>query len=283
MLDFLKTRYNTTLAIAHVNYQLRGNDSDDDELFVQELAKKYQIPCFISHYPQTTSGHDEKSLRDYRYNFFCLISEQQDFDTIALGHQKNDQAETFLMNLIRGSGPLGLASMAPEHGKIIRPLLNTSREDIIQYLSACSLPFRHDKSNADVRFTRNRIRQDLIPFLEQRFNPNILATLARSAALFSDTLPLSDSSVSRCPVTYEENIVSFARSSFVALPNIKQKALLRSLSRILSGERHTPTQNALDELRKIIIGTKTSSAHLKIGPLKCTRNHDRVFLLYLPS
>ena len=283
MLAFLKTRYHTTLAIAHVNYQLRGKESAGDEIFIQELAKKYQIPCFIAHYPQTSDKHDEKSLRDFRYRFFSLISEQQSFDTIALGHQKNDQAETFLMNLIRGSGPLGLASMPPEHGKYIRPLLDTSREDILQYLSACKLPFRQDRSNADVRYTRNRIRKELLPLLERRFNPNILATLAHSAMLFGDMDQLRETQTDSCPVIYQENTAAFSRSDFQTLALPAQKTFLRSLARILSNEQCTPTLPMLSELRKIIVATKTQSASLTIGLLKCTRNHDRVFLLYLPS
>ncbi len=283
ILAFLQKRCSTTLAIAHVNYQLREEESKADELFVRGLAKQYQLPCFVKRYPKNTKKFDEESLRNFRYHYFTEIATKHGFDTIALGHQKNDQAETFLLNLLRGSGALGLASMLPKHGPYIRPLLDTSRGEILQYLSTRHLKFRLDKSNADVRFTRNRIRKELIPFLQNRFNPNIITTLAHSATLFRDRTRDTGDDASICPVSYQPNKAVLSRRDFRALPMPVQKTLLRNIARTISEKQFTPTQAVLSELRKIIIATKTESTSLSTGPLKCTRNHDRVFLLYLPS
>jgi tRNA(Ile)-lysidine synthetase-like protein len=281
ILVFLKSKNPSfALAIAHVNYRLRGEESENDELFVRELAKRYRVPCFVKRYPKNSRKSDEKSLRDFRYTFFSSLSEQHGFENVALGHQKNDQAETFLLNLIRGAGPLGLAGMSPKQGRYIRPLLNTSREDILAYLSACGLSFRSDKSNTETRYTRNRIRKELIPLLEARFNPNIVNTLARSATLFGDTTNKETGAPEECPVTYHGDTASFSRTDFQTLLSLSQKTLLRNISRTLSAKQHTPTQTTLDEFKKLITAKKTPSASLTAGPLKCERNHDTVFLLY---
>lgn len=282
MLVFLQKRYATRLAIAHVNYQLRGEESEKDELFVRELAKRYRVPCFVRRYPKNSQKDDEESLRDFRYTFFSALSKKHHFDTIALGHQQDDQAETFLMNLLRGSGPLGLASMLPKHGDYIRPLLDTPREDILRYLAVRGLAFNSDVSNTETRYTRNRIRHELIPLLQKRFNPNIVATLARSAALFSDLSRKYEENHDMCPVTYHEDTAHFSRVHFCALQAGSQKTLLREIMRTLSGTRYTPTQAILDEFRKVIAATKKPSASVMSGPLKCERNHDTVFLSYSP-
>lgn len=187
MLAFLSQKYSFSLGIAHVNYQLRGEDSAADERFVLTLAQRYQIPCFIQRYP-SSQPHDENTLRDFRSAFFKKLMDQHRFDRLALGHHMGDQAETLLMNLIRGTGPMGMAGMPPKHGSHIRPLLALDRTQILRYLTARSLEFRTDKSNTDTRYTRNRIRHELLPLLQDRFNPNIIATLARSAARFQDSL-----------------------------------------------------------------------------------------------
>lgn len=184
ILSFLQKKYRLTLAIAHVNYQLRGKDSVADELFVKTLSETYDIPCFTKRYPKDSAKTSEQALRSFRYDFFESIMKTRSFDTLALGHQMNDQAETFLMRLLRGAGPKGLSAMLPKNDNRIRPLLILKREDILRYLDTRGLGFRTDKSNTDTRYTRNRIRHELLPLLEDRFNPNVIATLAKSAGLF---------------------------------------------------------------------------------------------------
>lgn len=186
LLVFLQKKYAFTLAIAHVNYQLRQEASDLDEAFVRRLARAYGVPCYIKRYSKRCKKHDEETLRTFRTTFFETLRKKHHFQTIALGHHANDQAETLLMNLLRGSGPMGLAGMLPHHQAKIRPLLALKREDILRYLHARSLPFRTDESNSDAHYTRNRIRHELLPLLENRFNPNIVATLARSATHFQN-------------------------------------------------------------------------------------------------
>ncbi len=278
MLVFLSRRHHFSLAIAHVNYQLREPASLGDENFVKELAKKYSLPCFIERYPHASLKRDENTLRLFRSAFFQRLVLEHAFDTIALGHHAHDQAETFLLHLVRGAGPLGLCGMLPKHGLLIRPLLNLTRPHILDYLKARELPFRVDASNADTRYTRNRIRHELLPLLAERFNPNIIATLARSAALFQEVN--EESLALTCPITPTKNAAHFSTLSFCLLSSHEQRSLLRGLIRNLSRGACIPTQSQLNECLKISLGNKAASARLQIGALKLSRKNARVSLFY---
>ena len=122
MLAFIGQKYELSLGIAHVNYQLRGKDSAADERFVRTLAKRYQIPCFIKRYP-TGMPHDENTLREFRYAFFEKLRKQYRFDRLALGHHMGDQAETLLMNLIRGEVSEDMGPIKSEEGTDVRIML----------------------------------------------------------------------------------------------------------------------------------------------------------------
>lgn len=283
MLLFLRPRHSFSLALTHVNYQLRGKDSLSDERFVRTLAQKHSLPCFVKRYPKTSHKHDEKTLRDFRYAFFETLAKKYGFSTIALGHQENDQAETFLLNLIRGSGPLGLAGMLPKNGRYIRPLLTLNREDILQYLSARNLPFQTDASNHDTRYTRNRVRQELIPFIQKRFNPSIVSTLAHSASLFRLTTKTSPEASSLCPIHYDHNTASFSQTAFLLLSSSQQRSLLHNAIQALSGKTASLGRAPMDTFTKAIQSTKPRHATVTIQTLKLTRKNATVFLTYSPS
>ena len=280
MLAFLAKKNTFTLAIAHVNYQLRGVDSLKDESFVRSLASDYHVPCFVKRYPKSAKKQDEQTLRNFRYSFFESLCQKHGFTRIALGHQKSDQTETFLLNLLRGSGPVGLSSMLPRHNLRIRPLLDLDRSDILQYLEARSLTFRTDSSNTDIRYTRNRIRHVLLPFLKQHFNPNIISTLAHSATLFQETIHQEKPLQEFCPIIFTNQTASFSQKDFMSLTKQDQRLLLRSLVRTLSSVSWIPSYNQTNELIKGISGTKTDSVSITTGALKLTRKGATVLLLY---
>ena len=118
-----------------------------------------------------------------RHDFFARAREEVGADVVALGHTRDDQAETFLLRLIRGAGPRGLAAMHPRHGSIIRPLLDCRRGELRAYLDERQTAYLNDETNDDVTIPRNRVRAELIPLLEQRFNPAIVNVLADEAEL----------------------------------------------------------------------------------------------------
>jgi tRNA(Ile)-lysidine synthase len=181
------------LTAAHLNHSLRGKESDGDEAFVQELSGQIGIR-FISHKLDirkraAAAGKNlEDAARELRFSFLRRTAERVGATRIALGHTLNDQAETVLMRLIRGSGLEGLSGIHPVLDNLfIRPLLECSRQDVLQYLSARQASYREDSSNQDPQYLRNRVRIELIPYLQRHFNPKTIDALARQAELAAET------------------------------------------------------------------------------------------------
>ncbi len=175
-----------TLTAAHFNHGTRAGESDRDEAFVRALCKVRGIPLLTGALGTARRARGlsvEDFLRRERYAFLESARRKSGADRIALGHQKGDQAETVLMNIIRGSGVGGLAGIPPvrDGGRLIRPLIDCSPREIVAYCRREGLPFVTDSSNADERFLRNRIRRSLLPELERRFNPAIVDSLCRLA------------------------------------------------------------------------------------------------------
>jgi tRNA(Ile)-lysidine synthase len=160
------------IAIAHANFQLRGEESDEDEAFVRKLAEKYHADFFTKHFNTKTFAKKnrvslQEAARDLRYQWFEELSLELGFDRIAIAHQQDDLTETFFINLIRGSGIKGLKSIPMKRGKVIRPLLYANRNKIEAYANANAIVFREDSSNASEEYLRNRIRHQLSPVFLQ--------------------------------------------------------------------------------------------------------------------
>ncbi len=182
--------YSLDLRVAHLNHGLRGSESEADERFVGELAAKLEIPLTVERIPKhevpVRMENLENWARERRYDFFSRCAVKLSGQKVGLGHTMTDQAETFLMRLIRGSGSLGLASIPPKRGTFVRPLIELQRHEIRAYLESCGLQWREDASNDDTRFLRNRIRLELLPLLMDRYNPRMVEVLANSAQVLRD-------------------------------------------------------------------------------------------------
>lgn len=169
------------ITIAHLNHQLRGEESDADEAFVRDLADCLRIPCRTARVDvaaRAAGANLEATARESRYEFLAGVAREVGAGWIATGHTADDQAETVLHRLIRGSGLQGLRGIARQQGIVVRPLLGVTRTDVLAYLASLDQPLRQDASNADPRFTRNRIRSELIPLLKT-FNPEVVEALGR--------------------------------------------------------------------------------------------------------
>jgi tRNA(Ile)-lysidine synthase len=185
----LAPKYSLRMAIAHLNHCLRQGESDRDEAFVVSLAKQLELPVYIGRedvrrYQERHRLSLEDAARQVRYRFYDSIAVKYGYGKIALGHHGDDNAELVLMNLLRGSGPLGLSGISPvRDNKIVRPLINLKRSEIMNYVAAKKLDYVTDSSNWDLKYHRNKIRARLIPELKSGYNPKLIDSLNRLTAI----------------------------------------------------------------------------------------------------
>jgi len=186
----LAPEYGLELVVAHLDHQLRGEESRADACFVEELALGHQLPL-VSESMDVRAVAIEKKMgiaeaaRTVRVRFLKDTAEKVGATKIAIGHTANDLAETMLFNLIRGTGTTGLAGIRPVNPPFVRPLIDVTRAEIIAYANEHNLSWREDRSNADTVFTRNRIRHEIIPILKG-LNPGLIAALSRTAEIVRD-------------------------------------------------------------------------------------------------
>jgi len=277
----LGKKYDWSLHIAHVNYQLREEDSTADEALVRDRALFYNIPITVLHPKKLQETNNlEARLRTIRYEFFEKLRKKFGLDSIAVAHNQDDQVETLLLRLIRGSGLRGLGAMRPKDGVIIRPFLFTPKSDILNYLEEKNLPFRLDTSNTDPRFTRNRVRHELLPLLET-FNPNIRETLAATALSLADDADTFSFlfKQSLALLKKETSGFSFSARVFATLQPSLQRAILRHIAETSDAYEQPPSFNEVEEMRKIIGSAKNKAATKTFRGLKFTRRGDRVSVL----
>lgn len=179
------------IGIAHCNFQLRGDESEQDEIFVSNLANEYDIPFFATRFETKEIAENEgisiqMAARDLRYDWFEEIRNKYDYNYIAIAHNKDDVIETFLINLTRGSGIKGFTGIKSKSGKIIRPLLFASRNVIVEYLNKNNFEYREDSSNNTIKYSRNLIRHEIIPLFE-KINPNFRETIIENISRLKDT------------------------------------------------------------------------------------------------
>ena len=174
--------------IAHLNHGVRGKEALEDQLFVEQLAKKLGLTCYsktvnMDEYAKKTGLSSEEAGRKLRYDFFREILDKIGGGKIAVAHNKNDQAETLIMRFFRGTGIDGLKGMEYISDDIIRPILGIEREEIERYLKKKNIETRIDKTNLEPIYNRNKIRLELIPYIEENFNSNIIDTLWRTSRI----------------------------------------------------------------------------------------------------
>lgn len=157
-----------TIIIAHLNHSLRGKASDEDETFVKQFAEQLKVPYETRKVSLPKKGNLEALGREARYDFLEDISDKYQANHIAVAHHENDQIETILMNIHRGAGLRGARGMQLESENIIRPMLKIRKSEILDFLESKKQPYRHDKSNDDQRYLRNRIRHFVIPEFKEK-------------------------------------------------------------------------------------------------------------------
>ncbi|MFP4477573.1 MAG: tRNA lysidine(34) synthetase TilS [Desulfatibacillaceae bacterium] len=184
----LAPEWRLSLGVAHADHGLR-EDSGADAGFVRELAADAGLPFYggTLDIPSAPGTNLEDAARRARYGFLLQTAAGHGYGKVAVGHHADDNAETVLMNFLRGSGPPGLGGAAPVRGDgVVRPLLEVGRADVLEYLDAVGAVWVEDETNRDVRFLRNRVRRDVMPLLTETVNPGLPGVLNRTAAIFRE-------------------------------------------------------------------------------------------------
>ena len=184
----LKHTFGLSFHLAHLNHCLRGRESDEDAEWTEALAGRLAIPITIEkrnvlEWARREGYSLEEGARKVRYAFLSNAADKVNATKIATGHTLDDQAETVLLRLLRGTGLSGLAAIAPKRGRVIRPLIELTRQEIVGYLRAKGVEYRRDSSNLQLKYPRNRLRLELIPFLKKEFNAKITELLGRYGEL----------------------------------------------------------------------------------------------------
>ena len=216
------------IAIAHCNFQLRGVESFEDQKFIQEYADASSIPIFVTQFDTTAFAEDYKlsiqvAARELRYNWFYELLETENFDFLLTAHHADDNLETFLINLSRGTGLGGLIGIPKQNDKIIRPLLPFTRQEIESYAKDNQIQWREDSSNASDKYLRNKIRHDMVPILKE-FNPNFISSFQKTQTYLQEAQAMAEDAaimIYQQVAKEEGDTIHFDLKKLKQLPNFK--------------------------------------------------------------
>lgn len=258
--------------LAHINHGVRGKDADRDEDFVKLKAKDLSLPCFTKRVDMEGHARDrgispEEAGRELRYGFFKEVLDKVGGGKIAVAHNMNDQAETLLMRVFRGTGIDGLKGMEFISNDIIRPLLNISRGEIEDYIKENNIDTVLDETNLKTIYTRNKIRLDLIPYIERNFNPNIIKTLWRLgqvASLDSKFLEAYSTRKLNSALKYEDKNCIILNAELFGIEDISiQQRIIRLMVIRLTGNLHGFSEHHVSFILNLFLSGETGKmAHL---------------------
>lgn len=221
--------FSKTIALAHCNFKLRGQESDEDQKFVKEFAEQHSIPFFTTQFETSTFAKQHKqsiqvAARDLRYSWFYELVKIEKYDYIITAHQADDVLETFLINLIRGTGLEGLTGIPTQNNLVVRPLLPFSRLQLHEFALANTIAWREDSSNASNYYMRNKIRHELVPTIKE-VNPNFLSTFQNTISYLSEAQNLvGDAS----DLIYKKVVVEEENSIYIDINALKQQTNYKS-------------------------------------------------------
>ena len=273
--------FKLTLEVAHLDHALREESVMDAE-FVTRLCAEYglyltQKRVDVARVASDCKGNLEEAARDIRRNFLIETAESRSCDFIVLGHHLNDQAETFLMRLIRGSGTKGLTGMSLNDGMLLRPLLSFTRDEIVSYLESEGMSWREDESNRNLDFMRNRVRSQLVPMLES-FNPNVtqqIATLAEQ--LQQDELFWSDyidSSLASC-LSLHDGIHVLDRLQLIEMKAAVASRVVRAVLQQVRGTLRGLSYAHVNDVIKLA-QAESPQAELDLPDVWVARRYDQI-------
>ena len=288
------------VSAAHVNHLLRGEESDEDERFVRRLCQEAGVPLEVQRIDtrqevQASGENLQSCARRLRYGFLFQLARSHT-RKVATAHTRNDQAETFLMKLIRGAGPAGLSGIPPQRvdrldgeapsgvARVVRPLLEISRSGILSYLEQRKQSYREDRSNSDMSYDRNWIRHELIPLLQDKLNPALVETLCRSSELFKEVEQylagqgkeaFDECRVHRVHRVHEEGETRLRIEALEKLPSIIQKQVVRQGVVNEKGDLDNITLQHVQQVLQLCSSGSGKEVHLP-GGLKVQREFEEL-------
>ena len=264
----MQSRWSLVLLVVHLNHQLRGLAAEKESAFVKKLASQLNLPCVIASrdvrsYQAKHRLSMQEAAREVRYAFYHETAETYGAQKIALGHQKDDNAESILMHLLRGTGPRGLSGIPPvRQGRIIRPLLEETRSQILNFLQHHGLKYLEDPSNADRKYLRNKIRHELLPTLERDFHVDATASLTRLASIARDEESFWDDLVlatfNDLVMEREDHRIVFPVSHLANLHRALLRRLIRHIVWALRGDLKRLSHRHVEAVCQLITGPAPS-------------------------
>lgn len=280
VLNLLKAKLNIQIYVAHINHMIR-TEADDETRYVQKFCEKLGIECYVKkvnvqEYANQNKIGTEEAGRVIRYKFFEEVSKNVSANKIATAHNSNDKAETVLLNILRGSGISGLKGIEPiRENKYIRPLIETTREDIEEYCNVNNLDPKIDKTNLESIYKRNKIRNDLIPYIKKEYNPNFLRTINRLSEVATEENEYMEmlaksafEDVNNQETTESQIILDLKKFNNLELV-IKRRVILYTINKVIGNTMGIEKVN-IDEIIKLCannIGNKylTPTKNIKIS------------------
>ncbi len=282
----VEKKFDLQLHLVHINYNLRGEDSKGDENFVRDFAKEYNLTLDVINYKEgLKKGKNlEEYLRDFRYEQFEKIRDEKNFDWTIVAHHQDDQIETFLINLFRGAGVDGLKGMLikDQERRIIRPALNFSKKDIIEFLEATGQNWREDHTNRENVFLRNKIRNILIPIIEKEYSPQFKQKVANMTTqlqkYFSLTNIIVEDEMKTVIKTKNKGGVVVDVKKYLALDSGLRALVFRKIIKEINGNLKNISQGNYFEFEKIMKSEKGKNQMMTIGDLRFERIENEVRL-----
>lgn len=245
MLRKLQIEMGFSLMAVHVHHGIRGESADADEKYVREVCEKQGVELFcfyenVKEYAKMTGTTEEEAGRNLRRNIFAKVLSEQNGTKIALAHHKNDNVETFLWNLCRGTGFKGLGGILPVNGQYIRPLLCLKREEIENYLQENNISYCMDETNLQDSYTRNRLRNRVIPYLEEQVNAqsvNHMAETIENIRLFNEYIEKEVEKYVRSCVVCENGKYIIEQRKYEDVPEVFRKNIIHESLAMMAGRK----------------------------------------------
>jgi tRNA(Ile)-lysidine synthase len=271
---------------AHVHHGIRGTVADQDAEFVAQLCQQWNVPLFVERVDVPRLADEggltlEEAGRIVRYRFFEKVLQDVRGHKVALGHNRDDQAETILHHILRGTGMQGLQGIKPvRQNKFIRPLIEVSRAEIEEYCHQNGLEFRVDATNRDVAYTRNRIRHELIPYIKQHFNPNIVDALVRMGAIIRDEEEFLQD---YCQKEYDRLVRAFSQNElridldgFLARPIAVKRRVLRMALMAIGGTLDEIGANHVEDVLDMAFNSTTGAMLTLPNDIRVLKDYDSI-------